>query len=351
MRKNYKNFLVTGGMGFIGSNFIKFMLKQDEVVSIVNIDNLSEGSCEDNLAEERGNEKLYFYNKSIKDDAVATILEDHNIDCLVHFAAESHVDRSILNPNSFVETNVNGTLNLLNHSLSYAKNKKHFHFHHVSTDEVYGSLSVEEPAFTEENQYMPNSPYSASKAGSDHLVRAWHHTFGLNTTTSNCSNNYGPNQFPEKLIPVIIKSALQGKLIPIYGSGENIRDWLYVDDHCEAIYKIIHEGKFGETYNVGGKNEITNIEIVKTICELLDEMCPVIEPSPYNGIKLDISSYSDLIEYVEDRLGHDFRYSINPKKIEEEIKWFPKESFTSGINKTIAWYLANLNWLKNLDVK
>lgn len=349
MSRDYRNFLVTGGMGFIGSNFIRLILGKKHIQNVINIDNLSDGSNVANLQPFDNDSRLKNIFKSINDEEVYNIIEKYNVDCIVHFAAESHVDRSIEDPNSFIDTNINGTLNLLNASLEYSKIKPNFHFHHVSTDEVYGSLSQEDPAFTELNQYMPNSPYSASKAASDHLVRAWHHTYGLKVTTSNCSNNYGPNQFPEKLIPVIIKSAITGSKIPIYGDGKNIRDWLYVEDHCKAIFKIIGKGEFGETYNIGGKNEISNIAIVNKICDLLEIEAPLSKPSPYTNKKLDLNSYKDLIVYVDDRLGHDFRYSINPKKIETDLKWFPSEDFSTGISKTIKWYLSNIEWLKEIN--
>ena len=348
MTLKFKRILVTGGMGFIGSNFIRQLLKF-KGTEIVNIDNLSIGSCKKNLSDLADLENYHFYKKDVCDLDLIDLCLKHNIDCIVHFAAESHVDRSINNPDSFINTNILGTYNLLRTSQKMVAQNSSFHFHHVSTDEVFGSLGENDKAFTEKHQYQPNSPYSASKASSDHLVRSWHHTYGLNVTTSNCSNNYGPYQFPEKLIPVVIKNALSGINIPIYGKGNNIRDWLFVEDHCDAILRIINDGIVGETYNIGGKNEIKNFDIVLKICNILDELAPLSEPSPYTNQILKLNKYSELISYVEDRPGHDQRYIIDPSKIEEDLDWFPAENFESGINKTITWYLENISWFKYLD--
>lgn len=344
MKMKYHNFLITGGMGFIGSNFIQYLLNKN-VKCVVNIDNLSEGSNIKNLLDYEHDERYFFYQKSILDKDLNEIFQKHNIDVIVHFAAQSHVDRSISNPRNFLDVNILGTYNLLNIAKNQSKN---IHFHHVSTDEVFGSLLDEQEAFTELNQFQPNSPYSASKAASDHLVRAWHHTYNMSVTTSNCSNNYGPHQHTEKLIPVIISSALREKKIPIYGDGQNIRDWLYVEDHCEAIFKILHKGVIGDTYNIGGNNEIKNIDIVHEVCNLLDDLSPTSLPSPLTKHNFKIVKYSDLIAFVKDRPGHDYRYAINSKKIKNELNWEPKETFSSGIEKTVSWYIKNIDWLNYL---
>tara|TARA_B100000989_G_scaffold103607_1_gene75850 strand:- start:606 stop:1643 length:1038 start_codon:yes stop_codon:yes gene_type:complete len=342
----HKNFLVTGGMGFIGSNFIRHILRYPKII-VVNVDNLSHGSCVENLSDLESNGRYIFINKCIKSENFEEIFRKFDIDCLVHFAAESHVDRSIEGPDDFINTNIFGTFNLLNAALKFQKYKKNFHFHHVSTDEVFGSLTDKCEPFNEDNQYKPNSPYSASKAASDHLVRAWHKTYRLNTTTSNCSNNYGPYQFPEKLIPLIIFNALKGKKIPIYGNGANIRDWLYVEDHCDGILKIINNGDLGETYNIGGNNEKDNITIINKVCEILESIAPLSKPSPLTGKTLNIKTYFELKSFVEDRKGHDFRYSISSKKITEELNWYPQVDFENGMLKTIKWYVENINWLKD----
>tara|TARA_A100001015_G_C15038236_1_gene737729 strand:- start:3426 stop:4472 length:1047 start_codon:yes stop_codon:yes gene_type:complete len=344
INRNYKNFLITGGMGFIGSNFIKHILKKTDA-NVINIDNMSIGSNEKNHQSFHNNERYKFIKSSISDDHIYDIMFENNIDCLVNFAAESHVDRSLDEPSSFFKTNALGTLNLLNASLEYSKTR-YIHFHQISTDEVFGSLGKNEKPFSEKNQFQPNSPYSASKASADHLVRAWHHSYGLNVTSSNCSNNYGPNQFHEKLIPLVIKSCLEESKIPIYGDGKNIRDWLFVDDHCSAILKIINTAEFGETYNIGGKNEITNNDIVKKICNILESLAPIKSISPLTNKVFKIKGYADLIDYVKDRPGHDFRYSIDPSKIENHLDWYPNEDFNSGIQKTIIWYLDNLERFK-----
>lgn len=334
-----KNILVTGGCGFIGSNFIPFFIKKYSNYNIINLDLLTYAGDKNNLNECNSNPQYKFVNGDIRDRKLLfNIFEEFNIEGVVHFAAESHVDNSISNPDIFVKTNVNGTFNLLETSFKfwmekpnlYKDNFKESRFHHISTDEVYGSLG-DIGLFTEQTPYAPNSPYSASKAASDMFVRSYYETYGLNTVITNCSNNYGPKQHHEKLIPKIIKNALSGKQIPIYGDGKNIRDWLYVADHCSGIDLVYHEGKAGETYNIGGKNEKTNLEIVNSICSILDKKVP------------KTSSYKDLITFVEDRHGHDFRYAIDATKIEQELGWVANENFNSGIEKTIDWYLENLN--------
>ena len=341
MRK-IKNIIVTGGSGFIGSNFINLLLNKNyyshKDINILNIDKLTyAGSIENN--EKYKNDKRYnFVEGDILDEnLISSLLERHNADAIINFAAESHVDNSIEAPDAFIKTNILGTYNLLKcintHNLEYKKNALFFH---ISTDEVFGSLKIDDPSFTENNPYKPNSPYSASKASSDHLVRAWYKTYKLPVLISNCSNNYGPNQNNEKLIPKIIHNALKLEKINIYGDGKNIRDWLYVDDHCKAIIKILEKGKLGETYNVGGFNEKTNLEIALFICNIIEEIHPINKNS-FN--KLNYKSYHDLITFVEDRKGHDYRYSINPKKIFNDLKWEPSETFDSGIRKTINYYL------------
>jgi len=339
-----KIFLVTGGSGFIGANFIQYLLKNDLAKKIINLDKLTYAGNPQNLLKFEHDDRYVFNQGDICDqEHVRELIQLHHPDIIVNFAAESHVDRSIDGPADFIQTNIVGTSVLLQEALQYFKKldrekSTDFRFHHVSTDEVFGSLG-EEGFFTEETPYDPSSPYSASKAASDHLVRAWHRTFGLPAIISNCSNNYGPFQFPEKLIPLMILNCLAEESLPVYGTGENVRDWLYVDDHCEAIYTIIEKGKIGETYNVGGNNEIQNIEIVNTICSILDE----IKPSE-NG-----NSYTDLITYVKDRPGHDFRYAIDSSKLKNELNWSPNETFESGIKKTINWYLENQSWWQDIQ--
>lgn len=336
--------LVTGGAGFIGANFVlDWLRKSDETV--VNLDKLTYAGNLENLATLAGDARHVFVQGDICDgDLVARLLAEHQPRAMVHFAAESHVDRSIHGPGEFMQTNVQGTFTLLEAARAYwtglaEAEKADFRFLHVSTDEVYGSLSASDPAFTEETPYQPNSPYSASKAASDHLVRAWHHTYGLPVLTTNCSNNYGPCQFPEKLIPLIIANALAGKPLPIYGDGMNVRDWLYVGDHCAAIRRVLEAGRLGETYNVGGWNEMPNIEIVRTLCRLLDEQRPRPDGKPY----------ADQIIYVKDRPGHDRRYAIDARKIERELGWRPSETFESGIARTVAWYLDNPDWVAHVQ--
>lgn len=336
--------LVTGGAGFIGSNFVLDWLKEGDE-PVVNLDALTYAGNLENLQSLADDPRHIFVKGNICDkELVSSLLTKYKPRAIVHFAAESHVDRSIFGPDLFFETNVMGTLNLLECAKAYydreLSENEHsaFRFLHVSTDEVYGSLTFDEPAFTEETPYRPNSPYSASKASSDHAVRAWFHTYGFPVLTTNCSNNYGPYQFPEKLIPLVISNALARKPLPIYGDGLNIRDWLYVGDHCSAIRCVLENGKIGETYNVGGHNERNNITIVKTICAILDEMRPHRD-----------GSYANLITYVKDRPGHDRRYAIDSTKLQTQLGWKPKECFETGIHKTVQWYLDHQDWVKNVQ--
>ena len=326
--------IVTGGAGFIGSNFIlRWLEKFDE--DILNIDNLSYAADLNNLKDIEHNLNYSFKKLNIQNqDEITTLILESKPRAILNFAAESHVDRSIEGPENFINSNIVGTYSLLEASLQYwnslgEKEKDNFRFFHISTDEVFGSLNMSDEKSTEESPYRPNSPYSASKAASDHLVRAWHHTFELPTLISNCTNNYGPHQHQEKLIPLIITNALENKNLPIYGDGKNIRDWLYVVDHCEAIIKILENGKPGETYNIGGSCEKNNLEVVSEICKILDSVKP----------KQDGSSYKEQIEFVKDRPGHDFRYSLDTSKIKKDFNWKPKESFSSGLEKTVQWYL------------
>jgi dTDP-glucose 4,6-dehydratase len=336
--------LITGGAGFIGANFVlDWVANSDE--KIVNLDKLTYAGNLESLASLKNNPQHVFVQGDIGDAALLPkLLAEHQPRAVLNFAAESHVDRSIHGPGEFIETNIVGTFRLLEsvrgywHGLS-AKAQSQFRFLHVSTDEVYGSLAPQDPAFTEHHQYEPNSPYSASKAASDHLVRAWHHTYGLPVVTTNCSNNYGPLHFPEKLIPLMIVNALAGKPLPVYGDGMQVRDWLYVKDHCSAIRRVLEGGRLGETYNVGGWNEKPNIEIVKTVCALLDELRP----------RADGASYATQISYVKDRPGHDRRYAIDARKLEKELGWKPSETFETGIRKTVAWYLENTEWVANVQ--
>lgn len=335
--------LVTGGAGFIGSNFIiEWFMQTDETV--VNLDKLTYAGNLENLSSFDGDNRHIFVQGDIADSALLNAtLEKYKPRALINFAAESHVDRSIHGPENFIQTNVLGTLRLLEEVLCYWRNlseegKNVFRFLHVSTDEVYGSLPSEAAAFTETNRYEPNSPYSASKAASDHLVRAYHHTYGLPVLTTNCSNNYGPYQFPEKLIPLVVRNALVGELLPIYGDGQQVRDWLYVADHCSAIRCVLDSGRVGEVYNVGGLNEKTNLEVVNILCDVLDELCP----------RKDKNSYKKQITFVKDRPGHDRRYAINAGKIEKELGWVPKETFETGIVKTVKWYIDNEPWVKHV---
>ena len=341
-----KIIIVTGGSGFIGSNFIRFILNEGYAEKIINLDKLTYAGNPKNLSDFQQDERYVFVQGDIcNQDIVKELFLIHRPNVVVNFAAESHVDRSIDGPGDFIKTNISGTFTLLQESLRYFQtleneNQELFRFHHVSTDEVFGSLN-DNGFFTEETPYDPSSPYSASKAASDHLVRAWQRTFGLPIIISNCSNNYGPYQFPEKLIPLMILNCLAEESLPVYGTGENVRDWLYVDDHCEAIHTIIENGKIGETYNVGGNNEIMNIDIVKTICNILDE----IKPSTH------LKSYMELITFVTDRPGHDFRYAIDSSKLKNELNWQPKETFETGIKQTINWYLENQSWWQDIQNK
>ena len=336
--------LVTGGAGFIGSNFVlDWIAATGEAV--LNLDKLTYAGNLENLRSLDGDRRHVFVKGDIGDQAlVEGLLAKHQPRAVLNFAAESHVDRSIHAPGTFVDTNVVGTFRLLEAVRGYwtglaAEQKQAFRLLHVSTDEVYGSLAAKDPAFTEENKYEPNSPYSASKAASDHLVRAYHHTYGLPVLTTNCSNNYGPYHFPEKLIPLMIVNALAGKPLPVYGDGQQIRDWLYVGDHCSAIRRVLEAGRLGETYNVGGWNEKPNIEIVHTVCALLDELSP----------KAGGGSYKEQITFVKDRPGHDRRYAIDARKTERELGWKPAETFETGIRKTVQWYLANGDWVQRVQ--
>jgi len=334
--------LVTGGAGFIGSNFI-LQAMRDGSASILNFDKLTYAGNLRNLESLAGNARYEFVRGDIVDrNLLRQLLAKHQPRAIVHFAAESHVDRSIRGPDDFIRTNVDGTFALLEETRAYWSaladdQRKDFRFLHVSTDEVYGSLGPDDPPFCETTPYAPNSPYAASKAASDHLVRAYHHTYGLPTLTTNCSNNYGRFQFPEKLVPLMILNARDSKPLPVYGDGKNVRDWLYVEDHCEAIATVLRSGKPGETYNIGGWNEKPNIEIVQTICDLVDEL------SPCRG-----SSRRELITFVEDRPGHDRRYAMDARKIERDLGWRPKETFESGIRKTVRWYLENEAWVRHV---
>lgn len=335
--------LVTGGAGFIGSNFVLDWIRETGE-ALVNLDALTYAGNQDNLAALKDDERHLFVRGDICDKPlIEQLLAQHRPRALVHFAAESHVDRSIHGPEAFVQTNVVGTFILLEAVRAYwsklpSEQRAGFRFLHVSTDEVYGSLGPQEAPFAETKAYEPNSPYSASKAASDHMVRAYHHTYGLPTLTTNCSNNYGPYQFPEKLIPLVIANALAGKPLPIYGDGMNVRDWLYVTDHCTAIREVLARGRMGETYNIGGWNEMPNIEIVHTLCALLDELKPDAA-----------GAYSRLITYVTDRPGHDRRYAIDARKIERELGWRPAETFATGIRKTVAWYLEHQPWVARVQ--
>lgn len=336
--------LVTGGAGFIGSNFVlDWLAGSDETV--INLDKLTYAGNLNNLASVRDDARHLFVHGDIGDAGlVASLLAQHKPRAIVHFAAESHVDRSIHGPAAFIDTNVNGTFSLLESTRAYwaalpESERAAFRFLHVSTDEVYGSLAASDAPFTETTAYQPNSPYSASKAASDHLVRAYHHTYGLPTLTTNCSNNYGPYHFPEKLIPLVIANARAGKPLPIYGDGQQIRDWLYVGDHCAAIRRVLTDGRPGETYNIGGWNEKANLDVVQVLCDILDELAP----------RQQGGSYRDQITYVADRPGHDRRYAIDARKIEREIGWKPAETFETGIRKTVQWYLANEEWVRNVQ--
>ncbi|OGS80505.1 MAG: dTDP-glucose 4,6-dehydratase [Gallionellales bacterium GWA2_59_43] len=335
-----KKILVTGGAGFIGSALIRHIV-DNTPDSVVNLDKLTYAGNLQSLVSVADDSRYCFERVDICDAAeVARVFEQHRPDAVMHLAAESHVDRSISGPAEFIQTNIVGTYTLLEAARNYwngleGERKAAFRFHHISTDEVYGSLG-DEGFFTEETAYQPNSPYSASKASSDHLVRAWHHTYGLPVVTTNCSNNYGPYHFPEKLIPLVILNAVNGKPLPIYGKGDNIRDWLYVEDHARALYRVMNEGRLGETYNIGGWNEKTNLEVVQAICSALDELRPQHAP------------HARLITFVQDRPGHDLRYAIDAGKIERELGWKPQETFETGLRKTVEWYLVNAEWVRGV---
>ncbi len=340
-----KTILITGGAGFIGSALVRYLIEETEH-TVVNFDKLTYAGNLESLQSVEDSDRYHFLQSDICDrDAIHTALQEYQPNLIMHLAAESHVDRSIDGPGEFIHTNIVGTYELLDAARSYysllnGEKQDNFRFHHISTDEVYGDLG-ESGLFTEESPYEPSSPYSASKAASDHLVRAWYRTFKFPVIITNCSNNYGPYQFPEKLIPLVILNALEGKPLPIYGDGKQIRDWLFVEDHAKALFKVANEGNLGETYNIGGFNEKENIEVVKTICTILDQQ---IKDKP-NGI----SKFSELITYVKDRPGHDLRYAIDSSKITKNLGWYPDETFESGIEKTIEWYLENVNWCKNVQ--
>lgn len=335
--------IVTGGAGFIGSNFVLDWLAENDE-AIINIDKLTYAGNLENLKTLQDDSRHIFVQGDIGDyELILGLLKKHKVRAVINFAAESHVDRSIHGPGDFIQTNIVGTFHLLEAVRHYwlelnEAEQRHFRFLHVSTDEVYGSLEKTAPPFQESNQYQPNSPYSASKAASDHLVRAYHHTYGLPVLTTNCSNNYGPYHFPEKLIPLCIQNALSGKSLPIYGDGQQIRDWLYVKDHCSAIRRVLEVGRIGEVYNVGGWNEKANLDVVHTLCAILDELKP----------RTDQISYTEQITYVTDRPGHDRRYAIDASKLERELGWRPQETFETGIRKTVEWYLGNQDWVKNV---
>jgi dTDP-glucose 4,6-dehydratase len=337
--------LVTGGAGFIGSNYILHLLGEASTLKLINLDALTYAGSIDNLTSIAHDPRYSFVKGNICDaQLVANLLRQHKVTTVVHFAAESHVDRSIHNPSQFIATNVVGTQTLLDACRQVWLEEQllplsQVRFHHVSTDEVYGSLQPDDPAFSESTPYAPNSPYAASKAASDHLVRAYYHTYGLPVTVTNCSNNYGPHQFPEKLIPLMILNGLAGKPLPIYGDGQQIRDWLYVEDHCEAIQLVLMQGRIGETYNIGGNNQPSNLEIVQQLCALLDELVPdsIFKP------------HAALIQFVTDRPGHDRRYAIDSTKIQSELGWQPRESLITGLRKTVAWYLANTSWIETIQ--
>ena len=337
-------YLVTGGAGFIGSNFVLY-IRENDLAKIINLDSLTYAGNLMNLELLKDDSKHVFVQGKIQDQAlVESLLNQHHPGAVINFAAESHVDRSIDGPDDFIQTNVVGTFRLLEVVRGYwaklsENKKKAFRFLHVSTDEVYGSLETGDPAFHEKTAYAPNSPYAATKAASDHLVRAYHHTYGLPTLITNCSNNYGPRQFPEKLIPLMILNAIKGKPLPIYGDGLNVRDWLYVRDHCKALSLVLENGSVGNVYNIGGCCEKTNMDVVKTICHNLDQ---ILDDSPN-------TPHSSLVQFVKDRPGHDRRYAIDTSKIKNELNWFPKETFESGINKTIQWYLENSEWVNSVQ--
>ncbi len=340
------NILVTGGAGFIGSAVVRHIVRNTDD-RVINLDKLTYAGNLESLVEVAGSNRYAFEKVDICDrSALARAVHEHRPDVIMHLAAESHVDRSIDGPDAFIQTNLVGTYNVLDVAREYWKGltpagRARFRFHHISTDEVYGDLENPEELFTESTPYAPSSPYSASKAGSDHLVRAWGRTYGLPILVTNCSNNYGPYHFPEKLIPLVILNALEGKPLPVYGKGDQVRDWLYVEDHARALYKVVSEGAVGSTYNIGGHNEKRNIDVVRRICELLEELAPA-KPA-------GVSRYEELITFVQDRPGHDKRYAIDAGKIERELGWVPQESFDSGLRKTVSWYLNNREWCRRVQ--
>ena len=350
--------LVTGGAGFIGSEVIRYLIEKTEC-SVINVDKLTYAGNLNSLSEVQNSPRYTFEHIDICDcTGIDDVFMRNKPDAVMHLAAETHVDRSIDSPETFIKSNIIGTYYLLEAARQYwltldEQLKSNFRFHHISTDEVYGDLEGVTDLFTETTPYQPSSPYSASKASSDHLVRAWFRTYGLPIVITNCSNNYGPYQFPEKLIPLVILNALEGKPLPIYGNGEQVRDWLYVEDHARALYKVVTEGEVGETYNIGGHNEKQNIDVVKTICSLLDELVPVTENTSLQRdaeFQLEsISSYAELITFVQDRPGHDIRYAIDACKIEKELGWVPIETFESGLRKTVSWYIANKTWIQSVQ--
>jgi dTDP-glucose 4,6-dehydratase len=339
-----KHYLITGGSGFIGSNFIHYLIENQPDIHISNLDALTYAGNPENLIDIQGNPRYHFYHSNICDlHTLVNIFKENHFDAVIHFAAESHVDRSIENPMAFIHTNVVGTANLLGSNLGFWQNlateqKNAFRFLHISTDEVFGSLSVDEEPFSESTPYSPNSPYAASKAASDHLVRSYFHTFNFPAIITNCSNNYGPFQFPEKLIPLIILNAISGKPLPVYGDGRQIRDWLYVKDHCAALLMILENGSPGQSYNIGGNNQPTNLQVVHKICMILDELLPISKYAPH----------AKLINFVKDRPGHDRRYAMNIEKISQEIGWKPSVSFEQGLRSTVQWYLANQQWISSV---
>lgn len=351
---NNKTVIVTGGAGFIGSNLVRHLIGATDL-SVINVDKLTYAGNLASLADIESNERYSFQQVDIVDsDAVHELFESSRPDYVMHLAAESHVDRSIDGPGAFIQTNIVGTFNLLHSARQYfdqldADRKSGFRFLHVSTDEVYGSLGWEDPGFNETTSYDPHSPYSASKASSDHLVRAWHDTYGLPIMITNCSNNYGPYQFPEKLIPVVILKCLRGEAIPVYGKGENIRDWLYVEDHAKALTTVLQDGQPGETYNIGGDNERSNIDLVRMLCSILDRQVPISDNTQLSEQQQsELNSYADLITFVADRPGHDLRYAIDATKIESQLNWKPEEDPESGFEKTVRWYLENKTWWSNI---
>jgi len=352
LQPDKSNILVTGGAGFIGANFIRYVYeKTDFRGTIVNYDKLTYAGNLlnlDDIAKKFGGKTYFFERGDVRDyEKIRETINKYGISIIVHFAAESHVDRSIFGPKDFIETNINGTFSLLEAARQLWTGREDVRIHHISTDEVYGSLG-DTGYFTETTPYDPRSPYSASKAGSDHIVRAYYHTYGLPVTISNCSNNYGPYHFPEKLIPLMILNAIEGKSLPVYGDGRNVRDWLYVEDHCDAIWLILKRGKKGETYNIGGECEKKNIDVVKRICELLEDLYPIKNNPNLQKLALNINQYSDLITFVADRPGHDWRYAINCDKIKNELGWRQKHSFDEGLRHTITWYLKNREWVEKV---